>query len=419
MMNKRHFSLNKLLQNGKFLLVLSIIISVAVWLYMSYTVGYDTTVTISDIPVQIELPDDAISNGLKIFSGGDTRASLTVSGNRATVGSLNQSDIIVNASGAVIDSSGYYTLSLSASKANPYDDYQFVSTVTPSTVEIFVDYPRESSFDIQDNVVYKVAEGYYASTSLSTKSILVSGPQTEVSKISKVVAVANVDSTLTSSTSVKADIILYDSDGKELTSDLITLDTSGVEVSISVLPEKTVSVEPLYINKPSGLKITDDMITVEPSSILIAGTQEALQSLDSVNLEPIDFSTLRNEKATFSLAIDIPTDCKNISNESYAKVTLDLSSLTSKTLTVEQFKVQGLSSEYSAAVTQKSLEITVIGSKSEIDLLTASDITAVIDTTDSNGMTGSVSMPVTFAFKNEKSCWVYGSYKANLTISEK
>ena len=33
-------------------------------------------------------------------------------------------------------------------------------------------------------------------------------------------------------------------------------------------------------------------------------------------------------------------------------------------------------------------------------------------------MKGSVSMPVTFNIENGSSCWVSGSYKANLTISE-
>lgn len=418
-MNKKRFSLNNLLQNSKFLLVCSVVISVCIWMYMSYTIGNDTTVTITDIPVQIELPDDAISNGLQIFSGADTRASITISGNRATVGSINQSDIVVTGSGTLIDSSGYYTLSLSASKSNPYADYQFVSTVSPSTVEVFVDYLRESSFEIQDNVVYKVSDGYYASTSLSTKNILISGPQTEVSKIAKVSAVANVNEKLNASTVVSADIVLYDSNGNELDSDLFTIDNTSVEVSISVLPEKTVKVKPVYINKPSGLKITDDMITVEPSSILIAGTKDVLDITDSVNLEPIDFSTLKNEKATFNLGIDIPTDCKNISNESSAKVTLDLSSLTTKKLTVEKFTVDGLSSDYRADVTQKNIEITVVGPKSELDDLSPSDVTAVIDASASSGMTGSVSLPVTFNFQSTRSSWSYGSYKANLTITEK
>ena len=65
---------------------------------------------------------------------------------------------------------------------------------------------------------------------------------------------------------------------------------------------------------PSGLEITDDMISIEPSSILLAGTEDVLSKTDSVSLAPIDFATLTNNKSTFDLAVEIPTDCKNISN---------------------------------------------------------------------------------------------------------
>lgn len=49
----------------------------------------------------------------------------------------------------------------------------------------------------------------------------ITGPQSEVSKISKVVAAANIDGTLNSSRKVNADIILYDADGKEINTDFI------------------------------------------------------------------------------------------------------------------------------------------------------------------------------------------------------
>lgn len=111
------------------------------------------------------------------------------------------------------------------------------------------------------------------------------------------------------------------------------------------------------------------MISVEPSSILLAGTDDVLNKTDLVNLAPIDFTSLTNTKSIFDLAVEIPTDCKNISNTSTAKVTLDLSSLSSKKLTVEKFMVQGLASGYSAEVTQKNLEVTVYGTSSQIDSL--------------------------------------------------
>ena len=420
-MKKNKFSLNKLMQNNKFIFVLAILISFSIWIYSGLGTNNDTNVTLSNIPIQIELTDEARDNGLQIFSGSEQTASVTVTGNRAVLGTVNESDVTVTAAANTINSPNTYDLSVSASKTNPSANFQITSAVVPSSIRVVVDYFRESTYQIQDNhIVYKVADGYYGVTSLSSKSVVISGPQTEISKIDKVYAVAEIKGTLTESVETEAELVLYDKNNTKLSTELFTMDVKTVKATVTVLPEKTVEVKPTFINIPEGLEITDDMISIEPSTILLAGPAELLDYTSSVNLEAIDFSTLKAEKKTFpSLGIDIPKDCKNLSNSTTAKVTLDLSGLSTKSFTVDKFSVDGLSKEYKAEVTQKNISVTVIGPKDEIESLSSSDITAVIDTSNSKGITGSVQMPVTFKINGAKSCWAYGDYKANLTVSEK
>lgn len=419
-MKKKKLSLNKLFQNNKFLIILSLVISTITWVYMSMGTTNDTSVTISNIPIQIELPDQLVNNGLQVFSDTEQTATVTVTGSRSVLGSISTKDITVTAATNGIDSAGTYQISLSAVKTNPSANFQIISTVTPSNVNVIVDYLRETSFPIQENVVYKVADGYYASTSLASKNITVSGPQTEIAKIAKVSASAELDGILDDSASATADILLYDKSGNRISTDLLKMEFGTVEASISVLPEKTVKVVPEFMNKPEGLNLGDDMLSVEPSEILLAGPKKVLDNTKSIKLESIDFATLSNKRYEYDdQGINIPTDCKNISNSTAAKVVLDLSSLSKKTYTVDSFKVSGLSSEYKADVTQTNMSVTVIGSKKELENLKSSDIECIIDTSDQSGTVGSVQMPVTFKLKGTSTCWVSGSYKANITISEK
>ena len=419
-MKKKKFSLNKLFQNNKFLIVLALVISSITWVYMSMGTTNDTSVTISNIPIQIELPDQLVNNGLQVLSDTEQTATVTVTGSRAVLGSISTKDITVTAATNGIDSAGTYQISLSAVKTNPSANFQIISTVTPSNVNVIVDYLRETSFPIQENVVYKVADGYYASTSLASKNITISGPQTEIAKIAKVSASAELDGTLDDSTSTTANIILYDKSGNKISTDLLKMEFDTVEASISVLPEKTVKVVPEFVNKPDGLDLSDNMLSVEPSKILLAGPKNVLDSTDSVKLESIDFATLSNKRYEYDAqGINIPTDCKNISNSTAAKLILDLSDLSKKTFTVDSFKVSGLSSKYKADVTQTNMSVTVIGSEKELKDLKSSDIECVINTSDQSGTVGSVQMPVTFKLKGTSTCWVSGSYKANITISEK
>lgn len=415
---KKHSLFQKILEKNYIILIISVLISIGIWVYMSMNATNDTSLTIANIPIQIELSDGAKELGLQFFTGEETKATVTVTGNRTNLGQVTEADLKVTASATSISTTGTYSLPVSVTKAESAINFQ-IDQITPASINVTVDYFKESTFELQDGVVYYVKDGYYGSTTIPYKEVTISGPQNEVMKIKKVAVEAEISGELTESVDTSAEIVLYDENNNELPKKLLTLSEDTVNVSVNVLPEKKVPLNPVYINKPSGLEITDDMITIEPSEILLAGPANALDNVKAVNLEAIDFTTLKNEKVTFdALSIDVLDSCKNISNTSTAKVTLDLSSMSVKQFDVENFTVDGLSDDYKSEVTSKSITVTVIGPKSEVDALTADQITAVIDTKDAKGKTGSVQMPVSFKFSSAASCWAYGSYKANLTISE-
>ena len=418
--NSGGFSLRKLFRNSKFLFIFSIFISLSIWVAMSFGSDVGTTRVITDIPITISLSQEAKDSGLQIFSGNDETASVTVSGNRVGLGSVTKDDIIVTAQTAnAINTVGTFTLSLSPSKVNPASDFTITSQPSPSVITVYADYYREKTFNIVDNVVYQVEDNYYAATTLSSQTVTVSGPQSEIAKIDKVCVTDKLENTINSDVKMTLPVRLYDSSGYELTGNLINLSVSSVEVDITVLPEKTVTLEPTFMDKPSGLEINDSIMTVDPQTILIAGPHSAVDKITSINLDQIDFSSLSNEKMTIDTNVLLPNDCRNLSNKTTAKVTLDFSSMQSKTFTVTDFSVSGLSSDYTAKVSTQKLDVVIIGPESQIDSLSDSDIKAVIDTSTNDGKIGSVSMPVKITVSGGDSCWAYGDYEANLTISKK
>lgn len=415
------FSLRKLFRNNKFLLLVSFLVSVIVWVNMSFDAENGTTRIITDIPIDISLSDEATESGLQIFSGNDETASVTISGNRVSLGSVSKNDILVSAQTAgAINTAGTYTLSLSPSKVNVGDDFTITSQPSPSVITVYVDYYREKTFNIVDNVVYQVADGYYASSTLSSQKVTITGPQTEIAKIDSVSVSDRLAGTISTDQNLKLPIKLFDSSGYELSSKLFTLSISEVEVDISVLPEKSVSLTPTFKNKPSGLTVSNIDMTVDPKEVLIAGPNDKIDSISSLNLDEIDFSTLSNEKQTIEANVMLPEECRNLSNKSTATVTLDFSSMVSKKFTVSDFSVQGLSSDYNSKVTTQGLEVTVIGPEDQINDLSNSDIKGVIETSNADGTTGSTSMPVKITISGSgTSCWAFGTYEANVTISKK
>ena len=202
---KKHSLSQWLFSNNYIIFVLAVVISIGIWTYMSLNSTNDTTVTISNVPIQMDLSESSRELGLQIFTDEKQTASVTVTGNRTILGSVTESDLTVTAAATSVNSSGNFTLPVSAAKKNPSNNFQ-ITGLSPSSVSVMVDYYKESTFQIQDEILFGVADGYYGATSLPYNSITISGPQTEVMKIKKVAAVAGVTDTLLETTDVEANI---------------------------------------------------------------------------------------------------------------------------------------------------------------------------------------------------------------------
>ena len=274
-MKKQSLS-QKILSKNYIVFIISLVISIAIWTYMSLNASNDTTVTISNIPIQMELSESTRDLGLQIFTGEEQPvASVTVTGNRTLLGSVKASDFTVTASANSVTSSGFFTLPVSTTKKNPTSTFQITNS-TPSSVTVMVDYFKESEFNIQDEISFSVKDGYYGAASMPYTKVTISGPQSELMKISKVAAVANVDGELTESADTEASIVIYDENGNELSTKLLSMNVKTMTVNINVLKEKTVKVEAGYSNKPTGLDLTD-LTEIYPSGILLAGPEETLK----------------------------------------------------------------------------------------------------------------------------------------------
>ena len=414
---ERRFSLSAPFRNNKFLLVISVLFAIAIWISMSLSDTNESVLTVTNIPIQINLSDEAVDDGLEIFSGADQTASVTVTGNRVSLGSISAEDIIVSAQTAgTITTPNTYTLSLSARKANPSDNFEITSTVTPSVVVVVVDHKRESTFDLRNEIKYNVSEGYHAAATLSSDSITVTGPQTELSKISYVSVTGKIRGELKDNTSLECDVKLFDNLGFELTNNLFVLSEEKVTANFSVLPEKEIPLEVNFKNKPSGID-AKDFAEISPSKILVAAPQEVLDKLESIKTEEVDFNTLSNKKNHLELDLDIPSQCTNLSETKTVDATVDLSSFNTRRVKTSHISVRKLDVAYSYNVSTEYLDITLKGKKSELDNIDPSSIVCEVDASGIDGTTGSITLPANVRISGKKTCWAYGEYQVNISVT--
>lgn len=421
MKNKRRFSLSRLFRNNKFVLIISLVMSIIIWVVMSLSNTNESDRVINDIPIQINLSEEAENNGLKIFSGDDQNASVTVKGNRVTLGTITSDDIVVSAQTAgTISTPGTYALSLTAKKAMSTDNFEISSSVSPSVITVFVDHSKKASFEIENKLKYTVAKGYHADVTLSTSKVKVKGPQSEVSKIASASIEGTIGGEIREDKSSEFDIKLYDSSGTEISNGMIDLSETSVTANFSVLPEKEVPVNLAYKNKPQNLNV-NNFASLSPSKILIAAPSSVLDKLNSVSTEEIDMNNISNAKIKRNLELDLPDKVTNLSDNKTISASLDLSSFRSKRLSVsnKNFHLTGLDKSYSYYFSTDALDVTVKGPKNRIKKLSASNISCSIDASDIDGTTGSISLPAKISIKNNNTCWVFGDYKVNVYVYKK
>ena len=107
---KKHSLSQWLFSNNYIIFVLAVVISIGIWTYMSLNSTNDTTVTISNVPIQMDLSESSRELGLQIFTDEKQTASVTVTGNRTILGSVTESDLTVTAAATSVNSYGNFTL---------------------------------------------------------------------------------------------------------------------------------------------------------------------------------------------------------------------------------------------------------------------------------------------------------------------
>ncbi|MDD5924131.1 MAG: hypothetical protein PUC88_05005 [Clostridia bacterium] len=419
-MNNKNRLLTRILFNNKIVAIISLVSAFCIWVAMCMSTGEEITKKISNIPINIVLSQEAVDNGLKNFAQGSLTAEVTIKGNRLSVGSVTAENIeIVASQASSITSPGTYTLELSAKKIGMNTNYEFSSSVYPSTVIVTIDRMREVTFPVINDLKYSIAQGFYeGTTQYSSDEITVSGPETEVSRIDKAVVTGKIDDEINETKTVNQKIVLLDMYGDPIQSDKITISEEYVDVTIPVDYKKKLKTVVTLQYDSDNYEMEDSFIKVSPEEIEVAGPYDELKGIDSVNIGTINLAEISSSISKKTLELELPTGWKNLSNISVAVVDFDMEDYSSKTVELTSFDVSGCSKTSKANVTTKSLSVTITGKTSEIGTITKNDIVAYIDFGNkAEDYSGTAELKVKVIINDSRShCWATGEYTATVDI---
>lgn len=426
-MGSKKISIKGILGNNKLLLLISFLLACILWIVFSQSTTKDSTTSIYDVPVSIELSDQAQKEGLQIYRGNEATASVQIKGNRLTVGSVTKDDLQVIAQGtSSISTPTTQMFSLAARKnPNSVKDFEIVS-VSPNMVNVYIDKERQKEFTIENlidisniKIPVEPAEYYLGKPTLSSDKVIVTGPEAEMKKVNKVVVREKIEGEQTKTITLTKEVVLLDAYGEELTREFLTVSPESVEVTISIMPQKEVPIKPVFTNVPAGINV-DSLVKVTPATIPIAGSQSALDKISEIELDPIDFSKLSPNDTTKELNINLPNGIMGISNDKQATVAVDLTGYDTTKIPIKKIGTTGLQSGYTVQMTTSSIAVEIVGPTDVISELDADNIQATANLSKlGDDPTGYREVQVTVKILGASKCWSYKDYTVNVYIQKK
>lgn len=424
-MKAKKLSLRQLFSNTKFLVVFSIVVAFIFWIVVALEYAPVVENEIKDIPVKIDMNNSVPDKlGLQIFGQSDYTINVTVRGNRYIVGGdlLTADDFEATAQTAYVDSAGKHSLVVKVTAKDANADYEIVSK-SADYIEVFFDKYAEKEVEVTPRIISELddytADDYMfdkADIIYDTKTVKVSGAQTEVNSITAAYADIPIEKKLTQSETIDASVVL--SNGSDLDSKYVKINGESnlkIPVTLPVYKMQTSAVSVSFKNTPSDYINSPLVYSISPSRVRVAVLQNGSDTTNSLEIGSIDFTQITPSNGSFTFLASNVKTAKFLDGTSSFSVEVNTDGLSTKTLEpgINSIMITGGSGVSAGNVELDSIgQITVVGTQTALKSVNADMLEISINLTNTKLEEGENSVPVTVTLKNSKNCWVSGSYTA-------
>lgn len=405
-----------LLSDRRVRLAVSILGAIIAWMAVTIVVQPGTTTTISNVPVDYTYDSSVYtSRGLSIVSAPDKTVTLKLSGDGYTIGGLTQADFVVYPDWSGVRDSGEKTLRLRVRSVNTLlNDVSVSIEGSDNTVNVVFDIVEEKTIPVQVTTNYLTIEDGYIlyNTSVSRESITLSGPSSELSKVSSCTAEVTYKGKLTETVTLNTPLRFYTQSGSEVNFQYTSLEESSVEVTLQVYKTATLPVEISFINTPRGFDNSVLVYSLSQKNLKVAGPESVIGSLNKISVGSIDLSTFALDKI-YEMPIQLPDNIHLLDNISTITVSFDCSRMGTKTMNLpaECVQVINLPSTYQLTVeTERLMNVTLCGPKAALETLTPEQVVIEINANDFSVALGQQNIACKLYVPSNGRIFALGSY---------
>ncbi len=357
-----------MLNNKRVTFVISLIIAIVLWAYVVGNVNPTSTIQLKDIPIAYTHQDVLAERGLAVSGVSAEKVDLEVTGSRADLKNLNVEDIyaIIDVATAV---KGENEISLTTRQPSGIT----ITRKSVGKVSVIVENmaTKNVNIDIAYTGTFKENESGSV-VSMSTDTVDVSGAESLVNIVEKVVGNIDASRVQTKPKETSCELVPVNKDGKPVAG--VSLSQQSINVTSVISVTKSVKLTVPVTDKSSDNYMRE--ITA-PDQIMIVGTAEDIKDITAVKADEIDISNIGESTEIPIEFSDLPKGIEISSKSDAPKLKLTVYELKDRdfSFNADEIVFQGKNSSLAyKASSDSKITVTVRGKSHIIDALTKPDI---------------------------------------------
>lgn len=421
---KNKFSLRKLIYNDKYLIIISIVLAVVIWVVTSINLSPETTKTIS-VPVSVDFTGSAAQQlGLKCYGEQAFDVDVTVSCKKYLAKDITADKLKVYLQTNVVTSSGTFDVPIKV-ESNESADFK-ITSFYPTVYRSYFDFEEEKNMDLEIKYANEdfIEDGYVMGQPLLSQStVTIKGPRNYVSQVASVNATVKIDEKLNKTKTMDINAVALDSYNSKVNYVSVDSGKESLTITIPVLKKANLDVSASFVGKPSKISTSAFNISYSISRVNCGVLEEA--KINTANIGEINFSQLKPGVNKFSFetkTLDSFVILDDIDTIDVSVTVPDNYVQKDVYVSYSSVKLINIPKGYSAYVTGiNDSSVTVVGTKESIKNLSSSNVSLIVDFSkidEKDLKEGSNTFKITTALENSDTSWIYGDYEAYVRVSK-
>lgn len=408
--------IDRLRESRWFYILLSVLLAVLIWMYIRDVENPTQEGTYYGVEIQISGERVLEERGLTVASISQKTVNVTVNAPISVHNDL-RGNITATVDVSQCTEPGEYQLTCTPKLPSNIDTTGAYFPDSAQVVTVVIDNLAIETKTLELKLEGSVADGYQAGAPVfDPETVELSGTAEQLAQVSRAVVILEADG-LKQSYTGRLPITLLDENDEPITDTNISL---SEETAYLTLPVGVMKEVPLTVSFIPGGGATGDgdvEVDIQPKTINVIGTEEAVAGLTEISLGSIDLSTVL-DTSVITMPIRLSSALDNASGITEAQVTVTIKGLSTRSLDVSNIEITNVPDGYTVEKVTQTRTIVIRGSESALEQVDPGQVWIVADMSKITA-TGTNSVPVTVYLNASDEVGVVGEYKIVVNIKKK